>query len=160
MRKDRSAMLSQLNAYYDAYERELTELYEKASPMAGLLGTGGAPKDDRCHEIFYYNVEKWAKAFLASGPSQADAEAAVEWLLKLAQTHREDKTYWFCFAVQAHARELIPLMSREKALELQKWYNEAYPRVERLPAQKEVYKRLQKQSGQAAGRGFVLFRRK
>ena len=153
-------MLSQLNAYYDAYEEELMELYKKAPPMAGFLGMGDHPRDDRCNEIFYHNVEKWAKEFLTSDPSRENAEAAVEWILKLAQVHRNDKTFWFCFAIQTHAKKMIPLMSREKAKELQLWYDEAYPKLERLPAQNEVYKVLQKHSGQAGPKGFSLFRKK
>ena len=53
-----SPMLSQLIAYYDEYEKELEELHRKAPATAGLLGMGGHPRDDRCNEIFYYNVEK------------------------------------------------------------------------------------------------------
>lgn len=153
-------MRKQLIAYYEAYETELQELYEKASPMAGFMGMGGHPRDDRCNEIFYNNVGKWVEEFLATNPSQADAEEAAEWILKLAQVHRNDKTFWFCFAIQTHAKKLIPLMSREKTRELQEWYDEAYPKLERLPAQNEVYKVLQKHSGMAGRRGLSLFRKK
>lgn len=153
-------MLSQLNAYYDAYEEELMELYQNASPLAGFMGMGGHPRDDRCNDIFYRNIEKWVAEFLNTNPSREDAEAVAEWILKLAQVHRNDKTFWFCFAIQAHSKKLIPLMSREKALELQKWYDEAYPKLERLPAQNEVYKVLQKHSGHFGFKGQNLFRKK
>ena len=153
-------MLTQLNEYYEAYEEELMERYAKASPMAGFMGMGDHPRDDRCNEIFYYNVEKWVKEFYATKPSQQDAETVAEWILKLAQVHRNDKTFWFCFAIQAHAKKLIPLMSREKARQLQVWYDDAYPKLERLPAQNEVYKALQKHSGHAGPRGLNFFRKK
>lgn len=153
-------MLSQLIAYYDQYEKELEELYRKAPATAGLLGTSGHPRDDRCNDIFYYNVEKWTEEFLKGAPGQADVETVAEWILKLAQVHRQDHTYWFCYAIQAHAKDLIPLMSREKALELQTWYDESYSRVDRLPVHNEVYKLLQKQSGHAGRKGFGWLRRK
>ena len=153
-------MLSQLIAFYDEYEKELEELHRKAPATAGLLGMGGHPRDDRCNEIFYYNVEKWAEEFLKGSPDQADVDTVAEWILKLADVHRQDHTYWFCYALQAHAKKMIPLMSREKVQELQIWYNEAYPRVDRLPLQTEVYKLLLKYSGNYGHKGFGWFRRK
>ena len=153
-------MLSQLNAYYDAYAKELMELYKKASPMAGVWGMGNHPRDDRCNEVFYYNVEKWVKEFLASKPSQEGVEAVVDWLLKLAQIHRDDNTFWFSFAIQTHAKELIPLMSQARALELKAWYDDAYSVQERLPAQQEIYKALGKKAGKTGGKTFGFFRRK
>ena len=153
-------MLDQLFAYYNSYEKELLERYDKASPMAGILGIGQHPKDDRCNEVFYENVQNWTREFLAGSPSQQDAEAAVSWMLKLAQEHRQDKTYWFCYAIQAHTKDLIPMMSQEKALELQKWFDGAYPIRERLPIQQEVYKALEKRSGKSGPKKLGLFRRK
>ena len=153
-------MLDQLLTYYEDYEKKLRKVYEKASPMAGVWGMGNHPKDDPCNEQFYENVENWTKEFLAGSPSQQEAEEAAEWMIRLAQEHRQDKTFWFCYAIQAHAKDLIPLMSQEKALELQKWYDEAYPKLERLPAQNEVYKVLQKHSGQSGFKGLNLFRKK
>ena len=153
-------MLSQLIAYYNEYEKELEELHRKASPAAGLWGMSGHPKDDRCNEIFYYNVEKWVAGFLKSTPDQGEVDMVAEWILKLADVHRQDHTYWFCYALQAHAKKLIPLMSREKARELQSWYNEAYPKVDRLPLQAEVYKLLMKRSGNSGQMGLAWFRRK
>ena len=153
-------MLSQLIAYYDEYEKELEELHRKAPATAGLLGMGGHPRDDRCNEIFYYNVEKWTNEFLKGNPGQAEADQVAEWILKLAHVHRQDHTYWFCYALQAHAKKLIPLMSREKVQQLQEWYNEAYPKVDRMPLQVEIYKLLLKHSGKAGSKGFAWFRKK
>ena len=153
-------MLSQLIAYYDEYEKELEELHRKAPATAGLLGMGGHPRDDRCNEIFYYNVEKWVNEFLKGNPGQAEADQVAEWILKLAHVHRQDHTYWFCYALQAHAKKLIPLMSREKVQQLQEWYNEAYPKVDRMPLQVEIYKLLLKHSGKAGSKGFAWFRKK
>ena len=153
-------MLSQLIAYYDEYEKELEELHRKAPATAGLLGMGGHPRDDRCNEIFYYNVEKWTNEFLKGNPGQAEADQVAEWILKLAHVHRQDHTYWFCYALQAHAKKLIPLMSREKVQQLQEWYNEAYPKVDRMPLQVEIYKLLLKHSGKAGSKGFGWFRKK
>ena len=153
-------MLSQLIAYYDEYEKELEELHRKAPATAGLLGMGGHPRDDRCNEIFYYNVEKWVNEFLKENPGQDEADQVAEWILKLAHVHRQDHTYWFCYALQAHAKKLIPLMSREKVQQLQEWYNEAYPKVDRMPLQVEIYKLLLKHSGKAGSKGFAWFRKK
>lgn len=140
-------MLSQLNAYYDAYEKELEELHRKAPATAGLLGMGGHPRDDRCNEIFYYNVEKCVEAFLAEDPGQTEVEPVAEWLLKLGHVHRQDHTYWFCYAIQAHAEKMIPRLSQVKAAELLEWYSDAYPKVDRLPIQRKIFELLRKQAG-------------
>ena len=153
-------MLSQLCAYYDEYEEKLLKLYEKASPMAGVWGMGNHPKDAPCNEEFYENIETWTREFLAGNPSQQEAEAVAEWMLRLAEVHRQDKTFWFCFAIQVHAKGLIPLMSREKAHELKNWYDEAYPLRERLPTQRDIYKALEKKSGLHGDKNFGFFRKK
>ena len=153
-------MLDQLLTYYEDYEKKLRKVYEKASPMAGVWGMGNHPKDDPCNEQFYENVENWTKEFLAGSPSQQEAEEAAEWMIRLAQEHRQDKTFWFCYAIQAHAKDLIPLMSQEKALELQKWYDDAYAIPERLPTQQAIYKALAKRSGNAGVKKFGLFRKR
>lgn len=153
-------MLGQLFAYYENYEKELRKLYAKASPMAGILGMGNHPKDAPCNMEFYENVENWTREFLASNPSQPEVEEVAEWMLRLADDHRKDKTYWFASAIQVHTKELIPLMSREKALELYQWYESAYPVKEWLPIQREIHKTLQKQSGQSGPKMRGLFRKK
>ena len=153
-------MLDQLFAYYNTYEDKLLKLYEKASPMAGILGMGNHPKDAPCNDEFYENVENWTKEFLEGTPSQQVAEAAANWMLKLAHEHRKDKTYWFSCAIQGHAKGLILLMGQGEALELQKWFDEAYPARERLPIQREIVKLLEKQSGQAVSKKRGLFRKK
>ena len=99
-------------------------------------------------------------AFLKGNPVQADVDQVAEWILTLAKIHREDHTYWFCYALHAHAKGLIPLMSREKVRQMQEWYNEAYPKVDRLPVQNEVYKLLLKHAGNSGKIGFGLFRKK
>ena len=150
-------MLSQLIAYYEAYEKELEELHRKKSPTAGFLGMGDHPRDDRCNDVFYYNVEKWTKAFLAGNPAREDVEQVAEWILKMAHIHRQDHTYWFCYAIQIHTENMISLMSREKAHELMLWYDEAYPKVDRLPAHRKIFDLLRKQAGDTRKLGFGSF---
>ena len=153
-------MLDQLQAYYDDYEEKLRKLYDKMSPMAGVWGMGNHPKDDPCNEVFYENVESWTREFLAGSPSSQEAEDAANWILRLAYAQRNKQTFWFCSAIQIHAKGLIPLMGQGAALELQNWYDEAYPVLERLPIQREVYKALEKRSGKAGAKKFGFFRKK
>ena len=151
-------MLDELQGYYARYEEKLRKLYEKLSPIAAIFGSSDHPKDAPCNEEFYENVENWIKAFLAATPAQQDVEEVAAWVLMLAKENREKKTYWFCYALHGLAKDLIPLMSRGKALELQKQFDDAYPKREWLPIQREIYKLLEKQSGQA-GPKRGLFRR-
>ena len=151
-------MLDQLQIYYDTYEEKLLKLYEKLSPIAAILGSSNHPKDAPCNEEFYESVEKWIREFLAASPTQEEVEKVTGWILMLAKEHREQKTYWFCYALQGLTRDLIPLISQAKALELQKCFDEAYPKREWLPIQREIYKMLENRSGQA-GPKRGLFRR-
>ena len=153
-------MLNQLIAYYNAYETELIELYRKAPPMAGFLGMGNHPKNDRCNDVFFENVKKWTEEFLATNSNQEEAEAVVEWILKLADRNRKHVTYWFCYVIQLHTKELIPMIGQKKAMELQAWYNEAYPKNDRLPVHTEIYQLLRKQAGCPEEKGFRWFWKK
>ena len=152
-------MLTQLCAYYDDYEKILLKRYENISPLAGVLGMGNHPKDDPCNTVFYENVENWVKEFMAGSPSQEAVEEVAEWILKLAKAHREEKTYWICYALQGQAKGLIPMISQAKAQELLTWFEDAYPAKEWLPVQEEIYKALKKQSGKSVPQKRGLFRR-
>lgn len=136
-------MLQQLKERYERYQQEANDAASQASPWSGLWGFGNDPRKHACHDSFYRDVGVWAEEFLRSGPAAREAAEAVSWIVKAAQAHREEQTFGYLFAVQGHARALIPLMDPVDCRELQLWYDSAYKKAERLPVQKEVYKLLQ-----------------
>ena len=157
------AQLERLYQLYNAYEEKAKEVRRKASRYAGAFGLGDDPRKHECHEDFFDDVGRWVQDFLNENPSAGEITQAACWILKAADAHRDTDVYWLMYAAQSHAGSLIPHMSREESLQLLQWYDGAYPKGERLPAQQEVYRILRKQSGlpeDPGRRGFrSLFKR-
>lgn len=137
----------QLQSIYEAYLAESADVIQKASPTDGLFGMGSDPRKDPCHMRFYEGVEQWTRSFLAEKPEEEAAYEAVQWILTAPAKHAGEPVYWFMFAAHGHCRELIPLLSREHCSALRELYDDRYPRRERMPVQKEVYKLLRRGAG-------------
>ena len=137
-------MLKKLEAIYIGYEEAVTAVYQKAKPGDGLFGWGEDPKKDPCHMAFYEAVERWTADFLSSQPDRDGAFRAVKYLLETPETCRERHCFWFMYAAQGFSRELIPLLGKEQCAELMAYYDGAYPKRDRMPVQKEVYRLLKK----------------
>ena len=137
-------MLRKLEEIYVRYEEEVAAVYRKARPADGLFGWGEDPKKDPCHMRFYEAVEAWKTAFSAELPDQETVFRAVKFLLETPEKYRNNHCFWFMLAAQGFSRELIPHLNREQCAALLVFYDGAYPRRERLPVQKEVYKLLKK----------------
>ncbi|MBQ7800983.1 MAG: hypothetical protein IJ375_01520 [Oscillospiraceae bacterium] len=137
-------MLERLKARYGQYEREAREAVRKARPTDGLFGMGADPRKHPCHDQFYEDVGSWVAEFLAAEPGTEEAAEAAEWILMAADIHRDEETFWYMYAAQGHARELIPLMPPERRAALRDRYDGAYPAMDRMPVQKTVYKLLRK----------------
>ena len=74
-------MLEQLKERYRQYDEEATLVRKKASPADGLFGFGNDPKNHPCHEMFYEDIGRWTKAFLASAPNPEQSYAAARFLI-------------------------------------------------------------------------------
>ena len=130
--------MEQLRQIYREYAERIVEVQKKELPLSGMFGTGGV-KDHPLHTYFYENVEKWVDTFATSEPAQAQVKAAVWWILSAANEHPGTLYYWFYLVAQNHAKKLIPLLPAGDREELARWYDQAYPVRDRLPAQKEIY---------------------
>ena len=137
-------MLQQLKDIYDKYISDLAKAYKDAKPTDGLFGWGDDPRKDPCHMRFYEDAEKWAAAFLASRPSNPEVFEAVRFLLETPDKYREKHCFWFMFAAQGLARDMIPLLEKKQCAALLAYYEDTYPKRERMPVQKEVCKKLKK----------------
>lgn len=140
-------MVQQLKDRYAKYTEDVAKVYKEAKPMDGLFGWGDDPRKDPCHMRFYEDVEQWAKAFLASGPDQAEVYEAVRFVLETPARYRESHCFWFMYAAQGLTRDMIPLLSASQCAVLRDSYDDRYPKRDRMPVQKEVYKLLKKGAG-------------
>lgn len=137
-------MLERLKDRYGQYEQEARQVRERARPTDGLFGMGADPRKDACHDRFYEDVGRWVGEFLAAEPGPNEAAEAAEWILRAAADHREQDTYWYMYAAQGHVKELLRRMPPERCAALAAWYDSAYPPVERMPVQKEIFKLLRR----------------
>ena len=136
--------MEKLQEIYSEYIQTVAQVYREAKPMDGLFGWGDDPRKDPCHMHFYEGVEKWAEDFLKTDPDAEETFRAVRFILEAPKEHREEKSYWFLFAAQGLTRKMIPRLTKEACNFLRSYYDENYPKRDRMPAQNEVYKLLKK----------------
>lgn len=137
-------MVQQLKDIYAKYIQNVVKLYKDAKPMDGLFGWGDDPRKDPCHMRFYEDAEQWVTGFRAAAPEQSAVFETVRFMLCVPAEHREEHCFWFLYAAQGLTRELIPQLTGRQCAELRDAYDEFYPKRERMPVQKDVYKLLKK----------------
>lgn len=141
------ADLQQLEEIYEEYEEKLEEAKKGASPFAGAFGMGDDPRKDACNQIFYDRLGSWVQEFRDSQPDPQEAARGVDFILEYPFRHRESGTYWFAYAAQQHAMELIPLLEKQAAGALAERFARLYPKRERLPVQRRILEMLREQGG-------------
>lgn len=139
--------MQRLKEIYERYGATAQEVRRKAPATAGLFGMGEDPRKHPCHMEFYEGVEQWVKAFLETKPESAAANEAVTWIITQAWENRGRECYWFMYAAHGLCKPLIPLLSAMDCAALAELYDDRYPRRDRMPAHKEVYKLLKKGAG-------------
>lgn len=137
-------MLEQLKEIYAKYVEDVAKVYKDAKPMDGLFGWGDDPRKDPCHMRFYEDVEKWVKVFSAEAPAREQVFEGVRFVLETPAAHREKNCFWFMYAAHGLIRDLIPMLDRTQCAKLRNFYDEEYPKRDRMPVQKDVYKLLKK----------------
>ena len=137
-------MVQQLQQRYKSYVSELDQVYADARPADGLFGWGDDPRKDPCHMGFYEDVERWTKAFLADSHDQTAVFEAVSYMLRIPAEYRGHQGFWFMYAAQCLARDMIPMLTAQQCGSLRDFYDGAYRKCDRMPAQKELYKLLKK----------------
>ena len=138
--------LEQLQELYAVYEPQATDAKKKSSYFASVLGTGSDHRNHPCHDQFYHAVGAVIEDFLAESPSEQEAGSVLQWLLMTAADHKSKPTYWYLYAIHSYAAPLIELAEPALCRQLQEQYNKAYPRIERMPVQNNIYKALGKRA--------------
>lgn len=138
--------MEKLKEIYSDYIQSVGKVYKEAKPMDGLFGWGDDPRKDPCHMQFYEAVEQWVEEFLKTEPDPEEAFQAVRYILREASLHPGENCFWFMFAAHGLTRKMIPLLTGVHCEMLRTYYDACYPKRDRMPAQKEVYKLLKKGS--------------
>ena len=137
--------LEQLRRIYADYDREALEARQEARPFDGILGLGNDPRRHPCHKHFYAAVQSWVEEFLQAEPDGETAFQAAEEIILAADRRRNNRdTYWYCYAAQGLAADLLPTLTPERCRELAETYDRLYPKKDRLPVQKALFKQLKK----------------
>ena len=136
--------LEQLRVIYEKYIQDVEEVYRNAKPVDGLFGWGDDPRKDPCHMRFYEDAEQWTKQFLNAAPGETEVFEVVRFMLEIPAQYREKHCFWFLYAAQGLTREMIPLLQGVHCTGLRDFYDENYPRRDRMPVQKDVYRLLKK----------------
>ena len=139
--------VQQLKGIYEKYVQDVAKIYKDAKPMDGLFGWGDDPRKDPCHMRFYEETEAWVSGFLAAEPGNEACFQAAQILIETAASYRGKPCFWFMYAAHGLARDLIPALTPEQCARLREFYDDAYPRRDRMPVQKDVYKLLKKGAG-------------
>ncbi len=138
-------LLQELAQAFADYRLELEDSERKRRPADGLFGFGHSPQQDACHERFDGRVERIAGRMAEAGPSPGEAERAVRMILfPEGETPWPLAAQWMLRAAERHTLALIPFLGEGAAASIGKEYGRRYPVWDRLPAQKQVYKALQR----------------
>lgn len=131
--------LETIRRLYADYLAETERLARERRPGDGLLGMGGGPSGDPCHDRF---AEKLTAALERMAREDASADrirAALEYIYRAPLENRENlSAYWMLLAVHGLTVELAERMDPPDKAALRRAYQRLYPRWERLPAQKRV----------------------
>ncbi len=144
---DTTAIMNEIQDCYQNYPGFCREIIRKATPGAGIFGFGNGPKTHPGHEEFYNRVGTLVQKFLSMSPSEEQVCSLTALVLFSADENRsETLAYWFLYAAQGHARQLIPLLPQGEAASLLQRYDRVYPKRDRYPVQEEVYRLLKRQA--------------
>ena len=136
--------LSRLEALIRDYTDQVQELERNRKIGDGLFGLRPGPADNPCHDRFAADVKKLLDDCRDTAPDSGECAALLRCLFTAAEPWRELKSaYWMLIAVQALAKELIPMLAPADAQALAARFKELYPRRARLPVQDEILKLLQ-----------------
>ena len=135
--------MEELQKLYTGYLDAVEQAQKKLVPASGLFGIGKRLSDDRCHDDFLEALG----AYLAKKADTAASQEAREILERVydAPIRYQDAPSavdWIFIAAHGLTRPLIRRLSRQDAQRLLSWYQETYPRRERLPIQNQVLKDL------------------
>lgn len=136
--------IEELNRLIQEYIDIAMTMKQESLLMKMLTDKRQSDSDHPAHMQFYEAVGAWTKAFAAGSPSQEELVKALELLFFTAPAYKDKMPYWYLLAIQGHTLGLIPLLEDGNREQLRAAFEKQYPKSERLPIQKDIYRLLQK----------------
>ena len=138
-----AACLEELRRLYGEYLAEARQAEAKLRPLDGVMGFGRKSSDDPCHSRFAEELEALLKTAAADGLKSGELRAMLSYIYRAPKENPEPlAAYWMLMAIHGLTPDLAERLDREDAEALWEEYRAAYPRRERLPAQKKVLSAL------------------
>lgn len=136
--------LARMERLLDEYLEDCRKLERERKPTE-LFGLKFGAADHPRHDRFAQDLGDLLRDFAAQAPDSGAVRSILDALYRApAENPQPLNAYWMLIAVQAHTRELIPLLEKQDAAALLKDYERRWPRHMRLPVQDELVKRLKK----------------
>ncbi|MBQ3373033.1 MAG: hypothetical protein IJG40_07870 [Oscillospiraceae bacterium] len=138
-------MKDQIKKLTEDYISATDALLENRKFGEGVFGMPDSARSSPVHMEYYNAVEAAVNEYLSAAPQVEETDEAVRFLLMASEEYPcSNLATWMLIAIQRQALPLIPLMSDEKRAELYTWFNAHVPRLQRLPAQRDIIKALKK----------------
>ena len=130
------------------YGEYLAEAERKASFSKSevIPGFGRGPESDPDYERFTERLGSAVKAVAESAPTSSDVAETLRYIYDMPLNYKGNTLVYFMLsAVHSMTDSLVRLLEPEDAAALCARYEEAYPKSERLPAQKKILTLLKAQ---------------
>ena len=136
----------ELREIYETYVQKVAKVMDNSSAFDGFWGWGDDPKKDPCHMEFYETVEAYLQALLKQQPSEDVLFDVADRIIRTAFDHKGTAAYWYMYAAHGLCKDLIPLLTPAHCAVLRDFYDEHYPKFDRMPVQRDLYKLLKKRA--------------
>lgn len=132
--------MEELKKIYGEYVQRSGQPQYQRKPFQGAYGLFGGAQPDSFHQRFVQDVEQ----ALAQVGEEHQLEA-VKYIFQQPLRHKKDPAMYGMFrAVHGVTLPYLKALSMEQARDLQWWYENAYPRQERMPCQERVVAALER----------------
>lgn len=144
---ERSPIIARVSKIYAEYVSDVEKIKSERKFTEGLMGFGTREDSYPCHDDFIQKLSDELSAIAHSTPTQNEAAEVLRYIYEAPLNYKERQSvYWMIMAAHSLTECLFSLISDELALEIARWYAEAYPSCERLPVQNRILKILQNRS--------------
>ncbi len=129
-----------LERLYGDYIEQFHCQDSERKPGQGIFGMGAGPGDLRCHGLFIEKLEALLTDITGMGADSREVREVL-WFIFSEPVRLQSEApavYWTLMAAQGLGIRLIGLLDKEDAAELYEAYKSEYPRLRRMPAQKQV----------------------
>ena len=137
--------MEQVRFLYETYIEQGEKLEANRKFTDGLFGFGKKPSDDPCHANFVQALKEHLEDWTRRGADSARLREAAAFIFQAPKEHEKPlSVYWPLGAAQASVQAVIPGLNREDAQALAEQFKAIYRRWERMPAQEQMLKALEK----------------